>query len=1236
VIDGEIVYTADDADAVWVDSREESRSTPDAGVSFLRRRLGREDQSDRRLAANLYISRELTIIYAAKNGMSAMDERVLREMRDFELTLRNLAEWQDMCHVRVTGHNKDMLCDPGVSFGSFAWASEVNSTTPPNRFEVKFDAKGSEMLALPAVLAYLKEAFQSGDETRNLFRFFPKSYVPPSESGSSLGSPLPEAIRTTYVFHLTIGTAGMSKAKTQVAFGEAKDDYKEFVQGAVYPLLVAAEEKYHYTNIYYSGDDLTGYEINLTLMQDLMFAIGSMVFVTVYLWIHTQSIFLSIASFLIIFCSVPVAYVLTPASKTTIASFLSVFLMTGIGCDVVFVFVDFWNQSISFERVDRRLTWMLIHAGKSCLATSATTAVSFFANLASCLQPLREFGMFMGLCVMSAYVLVLLLLPPLIVISNEKKKERVKHRIVDISVGQVDTLAVSGSSKLSPHRLAVVGGRGGEGKRKQETKSYMALFNLASWVAECPCMILIVTCISTLIFAIGSGTGAKLATGMPEIFPSEHNQVAGLEMAGKFASVSPLKSPSAVSQGTVCNAFDMEAGDCFLQWCYASVMPDSVDNSQGQCWYGPTTHKPDGEVRETIGWGTDGCKTVNLKSRVASSAYPSSSDWRIVEQDLVNSLTRPTSGQSATTGSMTKIETLTFENWETGGVTISPFYQAPDITVSAPFSDQEAGPVTTNLICTGLPKLCPKGGYVAQDPQRNCSYRPCPALASCEIPTLCFFGTQRCELPGWQSLAQFNLSQPWRLLAASPSLADSKPEGRWDSEPEGRWDPMPGGRWLQATPAGEEQVSRKSRIDVTVLWGIRAPHSTPLVGAPLEDWSYDPTFDPSNPWSQRAFDAMCRDLPANLKVTESKCWMASFSTWMRTSSQYRQFPSRNFDEDLISWYRANTLPGQTYLWMVDRKMKACYFAFYVNVATTVGSQEGLEYMQKWEDYVSMRNSEAPMTANRAFHTTSAWVRAEAEVAIISSTLDTIIISGVCAFLGVLIFTQDLVLAFYVLFLVIGIICGLAFFMIAIMGWDIGPIEVISLVVFVGYSLTYSLHIAHDYNEVLAEDPELLKVQMMARRRRRKGHVLEEAAEEGEEGQDVEMSHKVSEEDEGPLTDAEVREGRVRLSILHIGGATFSSAASTIGSSVFLLFCTLNIFGKLGAVVITVTLLSIFFALVPLPAGLLIFGPGPDSCWKRCIRGMKSCAVQAFTKGMTLFNKPKEDSQEPLMYGAVLS
>jgi len=62
----------------------------------------------------------------------------------------------------------------------------------------------------------------------------------------------------------------------------------------------------------------------------------------------------------------------------------------------------------------------------------------------------------------------------------------------------------------------------------------------------------------------------------------------------------------------------------------------------------------------------------------------------------------------------------------------------------------------------------------------------------------------------------------------------------------------------------------------------------------------------------------------------------------------------------------------------------------------------------------------------------------------------------------------------------------------------------------------------------------------------------------------------------------------------------------MGSATFLLFCTLTIFKKLGSVVFVVTLLSIFAALGPLVAALIIFGP-LNPGWSRAglLASMKS-------------------------------
>merc|ERR1712061_741830 len=118
-----------------------------------------------------------------------------------------------------------------------------------------------------------------------------------------------------------------------------------------------------------------------------------------------------------------------------------------------------------------------------------------------------------------------------------------------------------------------------------------------------------------------------------------------------------------------------------------------------------------------------------------------------------------------------------------------------------------------------------------------------------------------------------------------------------------------------------------------------------------------------------------------------------------------------------------------------------------------------EYMARWDAFVDERNRHASVTGNRAWPSAGAWVRAEAEIAIVESTELTIVLSAVCGGLGMLMFTADPWLSFLVLVVVLGIISGLAFFMVTLMAWRLGPIEVISLVVFVGYSVTYALHVA---------------------------------------------------------------------------------------------------------------------------------------------------------------------------------
>jgi hypothetical protein len=346
-----------------------------------------------------YMTRHISVYYRPKAG-NALDERVLREIRAFERRLRGMEAWKQMCYERVTFDVKEQwLCDPGESMASIAYPTQAKvANTPGVSFKFKFDGNGVEPLRAGALLQYMDNAYNHlKDTSRELKRYLPKAFAEEYHLHQSL-SPPPAAIRSTFTFKILFGLGVVDIKEVKAELKKVGADWKAFVADHVYPLLrsTADSEEYEHIDIYYAGGGLAEIEVVQTLYSDILLAIGSILFVSLYMWLHIRSLLISIGCFFIIFSSVPLAYVMTPLAETTIATFLSLFLVTVIDIDVIFIFNDFWDQSVNYRKTtESRLVWMMLRGGKSCLATSLTTSLSFFANLASCLQPLREFGLFM-------------------------------------------------------------------------------------------------------------------------------------------------------------------------------------------------------------------------------------------------------------------------------------------------------------------------------------------------------------------------------------------------------------------------------------------------------------------------------------------------------------------------------------------------------------------------------------------------------------------------------------------------------------------------------------------------------------------------------------------------------------------------------------------------------------------------------------------------------------------------
>jgi hypothetical protein len=165
--------------------------------------------------------------------------------------------------------------------------------------------------------------------------------------------------------------------------------------------------------------------VNQRMGADVLFALGSLLFVWGYMWFHTGSFFLASFGMFMVVLAFPGARGITHAFGIIWFDFLNtllVFLLLGIGADNLFVMVDAFKQSAGLqERVDSgtdgeqdssekqrrlcsRLTYSLKRAQHAMLTTTCTTAGAFFVNIWSGITPQASFGIFAGTMILLNFV----------------------------------------------------------------------------------------------------------------------------------------------------------------------------------------------------------------------------------------------------------------------------------------------------------------------------------------------------------------------------------------------------------------------------------------------------------------------------------------------------------------------------------------------------------------------------------------------------------------------------------------------------------------------------------------------------------------------------------------------------------------------------------------------------------------------------------------------------------------
>lgn len=263
-----------------------------------------------------------------------------------------------------------------------------------------------------------------------------------------------------------------------------------------------------------------------------------------------------------------------------------------------------------------------------------------------------------------------------------------------------------------------------------------------------------------------------------------------------------------------------------------------------------------------------------------------------------------------------------------------------------------------------------------------------------------------------------------------------------------------------------------------------------------------------------------------LHVREVQCFITEFNKWLEEEGLGEYPKGDEFAGLLKSWaLTPNGRRWDGFFGFVDDELTWIRIQVVTDVPKKKKAEEILQLMDEYDKVIEFRNAMRPNPDLEAWASSPSFVIAETENGIISSTFWCTLVSLTCALITIFFFTSSAILALTVVLTVSMVVACQAATMFVGLGWDFGAIEAISVILFVGFSVDYTIHFAEAFHQ----------------------------------------------------------QGKVEIALQRVARAIVSAGATTAGSAAFLGFCTIQIFNRFGLAVVLNTLWSLLFALVFYPA-----------------------------------------------------
>jgi predicted RND superfamily exporter protein len=306
---------------------------------------------------------------------------------------------------------------------------------------------------------------------------------------------------------------------------------------------------------------------------------------------------------------------------------------------------------------------------------------------------------------------------------------------------------------------------------------------------------------------------------------------------------------------------------------------------------------------------------------------------------------------------------------------------------------------------------------------------------------------------------------------------------------------------------------------------------------------WDPNFDLSPMANQVKLKAICADLRTKEFVFDGnvECWVDDFETWLTAKGKSYPLPQNEFLTELRLFYNdaANkAVVSKLHIGLFKDELKYVMIKAITKTKPFLPMSESEPHYNKWEAQMQLNNIEAGSGFNQGFQTANGgWAYMKLEEYLFSSAYQGIFISILFAFIVLTTISLNVIVSFIAILSIAGILVSVMALMV-LQGWEFGMIESFSLVIIVGFSVDYTVHIASHY----AHSP---------------------------------FDDKFS---------------RVEESLKEMGISVIGGAVTTMGSSIFLFPCVVTFFDKMAILMLSTITFSLFFSVVFFVAILHAFGP----------------------------------------------